>query len=101
MTTLSPRAVKIIAFVLTILSGAIALVTSGAITLDVQVQEPAAEVVEVPVEVPSAAPVEPPAEAPAEVPALANPIPLPAETQVVDEAADAPSADVAVEASGG
>lgn len=100
MTTISPRAVKILAFVLTILSGAIALVTSGAITLDVQVQEPAVESVEV-VE----APVEAPAE-PTEAPALADPIPLPAETQVVDEAADAPSADapsadVAVEASGG
>lgn len=94
MTTISPRAVKILAFVLTILSGAIALVTSGAITLDVQVQEPAVESVEVEsVEVP-VEPVEVPAETPAEAPAVV-------EIQVVDEAADAPSADVAVEASGG
>lgn len=102
MTTISTRTVKILAFVLSVLAAAIALVTSGAITLDVQVAE----------EVPAVeAPVE--AEAPAEVP-----VEVPAETQVVDEAADAPSADapsadapsadapapasdVAVEASGG
>lgn len=90
MTTISTRTVKILAFALTILSAAIALVTSGAITLDVQVAE----------EVP-AVEVEAPAEAPAEVPALAEPIPVPTETQVVDEAADAPASDVAVEASGG
>lgn len=100
MTTLSPRAIAIIATVLALLSAAIGLVTSGAITLDVQVQEPtveAAEAVETPVEAPAE---------PTEAPALADPIPLPAETQVVDEAADAPSADapsadLAVEASGG
>lgn len=92
MTTISTRTVKILAFALTILSAAIALVTSGAITLDVQVAE----------EVPAVeAPVEAPAEEPTEVPALAEPIPVPAETQVVDEAADAPASDVAVESSGG
>lgn len=94
MTTISTRTVKILAFALTILSAAIALVTSGAITLDVQVAEeaPAVEV---------EAPAEAPAEEPTEVPALAEPIPVPAETQVVDEAADAPASDVAVESSGG
>lgn len=91
--SLSKRRLSILAFVLTVLAGAVALVTSGAVTLDVKVDG-----VEAPVE----APVEPPVEA---APVLLDPIPLPseaaAETQVVDEASDAPSADVAVEASGG
>lgn len=103
MTTLSTRTVKILAFALTILSAAIALVTSGAITLDVQVAE---ETPAVEAEATSEDPAAAPAEVPAEVPALAEPIQVPPETQVVDEAADAPSADapasdVAVEASGG
>lgn len=94
MTTISTRTVKILAFVLTVLSGVIALVTSGAITLDVKVAEEV-PAVEAPVEA------EAPAEAPTEVPALTEPIPVPTETQVVDEAADAPASDVVVEASGG
>jgi hypothetical protein len=87
--SLSKRHLSILAFVLTVLAGAVALVTSGAVTLYVKVDG-----VEAPVEAPVEA-----------VPALADPIQVPseatAETQVVDEASDAPSADVAVEASGG
>lgn len=90
---LSARSIKILAFVLTVVSGLLALVTSGAVTLDVNVKEPVEVVEEAPVE--AEAPVEPAA------PALAEPIAVPAETQVVDEASDAPAADVAVEASGG